>query len=226
MNEPVQIMVLPGDPPQGPPRILFDDGAVWREMGPMPATQAELHQELGKFLSGVMQRVGSDPPQPVSPQGLGFRNLFIKHFHSLLATELRDVLTRAAGTVTLEVGPRPCLNVFFRSGAEWIPWELLHDGTNYLGTTFAITRLPIIKEPTELRLPHSRQVKSVYSLLAKNVLKEAAALHQWHSTFENFAIAPQWLCRFPANGDANYPSLNQIEDAKNATSYISPAMVV
>lgn len=217
MSETLHIIVLPTTVTDGPPQVLFDDGGIWRETIPPPVTapQTKLRQDIESFLSGVMKQVGQIPPPPVSPQGVAFRNHFANLLQALLPREVRDAMKHLADEADRAGGPRPQLNVFFRAGTEWIPWELLHDGRNYLGLRFAIARLPIVAQATEVRPPRDRQVRKVYSLLAKDVL-EAPLLAEWESTFTAYATSPNWECRFPANGGANYPTLGQLDEARDA----------
>lgn len=217
MPETLQIIVLPSAVSEALPQVLLDDGGIWRDtvQVAVAATQTKLRRDIEDYLSKVMKQVGADPPQPVSPQGVGFRNQFANLLKNLLPPEVRDALKRAADQADTAAGPRPQLRIFFRTSAEWIPWELLHDGKDYLGLRFAIARLPIVREATEVRGPRARQVRRVYSLLARDVLHDAV-LDQWHSTFAPYARNAGWERRFPCNGSAGYPTLAQLDEARDA----------
>jgi len=214
MAEPLQIMVLPTTVDDGPPQVLFDDGGIWRDSAPVsiPETQTNLRLRVETFLSGVMRQVDKAPPTPSLAHSVAFRSQFADLYRKLLPPEVRDVLKAAAA----QPGPaRPNLNVYFRAGAEWIPWELLHDGNDYLGVQFAIARLPIVAQATEIRPPRANKVRKVYSLLAQHVL-DPAQTAAWESTFSGFSPAPDWENRFPFNGTGNFPTLTQLDEARDA----------
>jgi hypothetical protein len=212
MGDPLQIMVLPTAVSEGPPQVLLDDGGIWRDTVALPvfAPQTKLRADIEAYLSGVMKQVGQVPPIPVPPQGIGFRTRFASLMQNLLPPEVRAALQQA----TAVAGPRPQLNIFFRTGAEWIPWELLHDGTDFLGLRFAVARYPIVLQATQMRGARARVVKQVYSLLARDVLQDAV-LANWEGTFDGIAPSPAWQRRYP-NGAGIYPTLQQLDDARNA----------
>ncbi len=214
MPEPLQIMILPTAVDDGPPQVLFDDGGIWRDTAPVSIaeTQAKLRQRVETFLSVVMRQVGQPVPLAVLPQAAAFRSPFAELYRKLLPLEVRESLKKA---VAPPGQPRPHLNIYFRAGAEWIPWELLHDGTEYLGVQFAIARLPIVPQATEIRPPRARVVRKVYNLLARNVL-EAADAAEWETTFTGYNAAPDWENRFPFNGTGNFPTLSQLDAARDA----------
>jgi CHAT domain-containing protein len=207
-------MVLPTAVDDGPPQILFDDGGIWRDTAPVsiPETQTNLRQRVETFLSGVMRQVAQAPPAQSLANSVAFRSQFAELYRKLLPPEVRDALK----TSIAQAGPtRPNLNIYFRAGAEWIPWELLHDGTDYLGVQFAIARLPIVPQATEIRPPRARLVRKVYSLLAQHVLDQAQTT-DWESTFTGYNPAPAWESRFPFNGTGNFPTLTQLDEARDA----------
>lgn len=214
MPEALQIMVLANLVDEGPPQILFDDGGIWRETAPVSIaeTQSQLRQRVETFLSRVMQQVGQNPPVASPAHAVAFRSQFADLYRKLLPPEVREALKSAAAQTA---GARPILNVYFRAGAEWIPWELLHDGNEYLGVQFAIARLPIVPQATEIRPPRSRVVRKVYSLLANNVF-DAAETTDWESTFSGYAAPANWQTRFPNNGSGNFPTLSQLDEARDA----------
>ena len=145
----------------------------------------------------------------------GFRAPFKDLFHQLLPKEVRDELKRAVSAAQPDIPPS--LKIFLTPGAEWIPWELLHDGVGFLGLRFAVARLPIVRAATEVRGPRARSVRNVCSLLAKDVL-QGQVLDAWHTTFAGYSNAnPEWKeRRFPDGNGSGYPTLNQFDDARNA----------
>lgn len=218
MPDTLQIMVLPTTVAEGLPQVFFDDCGIWRETSSLPLlplAQNALRQEIEAFLSNVMKQVGQTPPTPFPAGAMAFRNPFTVLLRTLLPLEVRNAMKRSADEAEQAQSTRPQLNIFFRGSTEWIPWELLHDGTNYVGVRYAVSRLPIMLQATQIRPPRDQVVRKVYNLLAKDILQDPD-LADWQSTFAPYAQNPDWECRFPANSAANYPTLAQLDDAKGA----------
>lgn len=212
MPEALHIMVLP-TAVDAPPQVLFDDSGIWRDTSRLVFdSQTKIMQRIQQRLATVMTQVARvSQPAPIDANAPGFRSLFADLYRELLPPEVRDALRTAIQSAP--AGAAPQLNVYFRPGAEWVPWELLHDGEGFLGVRFAISRLPIVPEATEIRPPRNRTVSKVYSLLGKDVLDDPAP---WASTFAGFANHPGWELRFPADGQQNYPLLTQLDEARDA----------
>ena len=210
MSDPVQIMVLPAPVNDGLPQILFDDGGIWRDAARsvIPDTESNIRKKVENFLTPIMEQIGDGIAPQTPPSGPGFRSRFGELFRDILPVEVRDALQRAAGSGVAAAQ----LNVFFRGATEWIPWELMHDGKQYLGVRFAISRLPIVAQATGVRPPRNRTVRKVYNILANHVLQDAA-LTNWQATFSSYAKTPTWEYRFPANGGGNYPTVSQLDEA-------------
>jgi len=218
MADILQIMVLPTTVAEGLPQVFFDDCGIWRETSstPLPVAQTALRQGVETFLSEAMGQVGQTPPTPFPAGSPAFRNRFANLLKTLLAPEVRDALKRSADQAAQINSVRPQLNIFFRGATEWIPWELLHDGTDYLGLRFTVARLPIVTQATQVHPPRNNVVHKVYNLLARGIL-QGQDLTDWQSTFVPYDPAAAGLeCRFPADGADNYPALAQIDEAKGA----------
>jgi len=115
----------------------------------------------------------------------------------------------------LAAGKIPALDIYFQGTAEWIPWELLHDGKGYLGLRFAVARHPIVQERMDLGVPRNRPVKKVCSYLGKEVLQDGV-LDGWKGTFAGFSATAGWEKRFPPADGAEFPSLDQLDQALDA----------
>ena len=216
----VQLMVLPPVLAGGPPQLFLDSGGIWRDATPLgvaaAAAYTDMRQSIEHHLAKLMARVGAIPAEKIDPRkNLGFNTPFRNLFSELLPPEVRDELNNAAEAAAPPADP-PLLNIFLGAGTDWIPWELLHDGKSFLGLRFAIARLPIVRQATEVRGPRARVVNSVYNLLARDVLSNGN-IGDWEKTFEAYGKTPTWQHRFPTkNGDENYPTLNQLDEAKQA----------
>jgi hypothetical protein len=214
MPDSLQIMVLPTTVDGAPPQVLFDDGGIWRDTTQVLFDpQTKTMQKIQQTIARAMDHVGRQPnPGAVDANAPGFRAPFADLYKELLPPEVREVLKKAKHAVA---GATPQLNVYFRTGAEWVPWELLHDGDGFLGVRFAIARLPIVPQATEIRPPRERIVNKVYSLLGKDVL-DGPVMQNWEATFDGFTNKQEWISRFPSNGGADYPMVTQLDEARGA----------
>jgi len=216
----IQIMVLPPPVEDLLPQIYLDDDGIWRDATASQAvvvnTQSKMKKDIEAHLDPLMRRVGATPPQPVQPESIGFRDPFKTMFQDLLPIDVRQALSAAATAADAKPAePRPLLKIFLTPGADWIPWELLYDGKGFLGLRFAITRLPILKQATEVRGDRARQVRSVYSLLANNILQDGI-FADWEGTFTQFARPANWERRFPAAAGQAFPTTTQLDEARDA----------
>jgi hypothetical protein len=217
----VQIMLQPPAGGDGPPLVFLEDGGIWRDMSvPQTAvvTQTEIKTDLEQHLAQLMRKVGGNPPALVPPDGPGFKVKFKVSYDRLLPTEVGEALRKVADQADVAGGPRPLLQIFLKPGLEWIPWELLHDGKDFIGLRFAVSRLPILREPLDLGNERQRHVSSVFSLLARDVLADGV-LADWKTTFDHFGMNGEWEHRFPS-GEDDYPSVNQLESASSTADII------
>lgn len=208
MMSPLQIMVLPPTVAEALPQILIEQDGVWRETvgAPIAKPPSKLRTETEAYLTNIMSQVGGNPPIPVRPNDFQFKNHFQKLTQNLLPPDVIKLLkSKAPGTATL--------NIFMRQGTEWIPWELLHDGGDFLGLKFFVTRLPVIPQTLNVSEPRACSVKRVHSLLARHVLDEDA-FAEWQATFSPYAAAEGWEHRYPSNGGGSYPNLNAFGEAR------------
>lgn len=212
----VQIMLLPPSAGDGLPQVFLEDGGMWRDMSVPQTTvvsQTEVKTDLEQHLANLMRKVGDNPPALVLPDGPGFKAKFRVRYDQLLPQEVGETLKKAADEADAAGGSRPLLQIFLKPGLEWIPWELLHDGKGFVGLRFAVSRLPIMREPVDLHTARHRRVDSVFNLLARNVLSNAV-LADWHTTFSGFGMNGAWEHRFPSAANANdYPSVVQLDTA-------------
>ena len=206
MSSEVQLIQLSGSPTQ---LLLYDDG-IWRDITP-PAT-ATTPQDVAAIknhLSRVMTDLNANPAS-VNPAALGFRAPFVQLYRELIPTEVDRLLVRVANAAP--PGEPPRLKIFGR-GADWIPWELLHDGTGFLGTRFVVARLPIMPHNTGVPGDKVRPVSSVHNLLGQQALPDPL-LAAWKSTFDAVPAGVQRT--YPDENGANYPTLQELDSARQA----------
>ena len=122
-REVVQVMVLPPVVPDGLPQIfLFEDG-IWRDVTAPQVTEnlTTMRTRIEQHLSTLMANVGRNPPVPVPPHGAGFKMPFRTLYQTLLPIDVRNELKRAADAAQAAGGPKPLVQSFLSSTAEWIP---------------------------------------------------------------------------------------------------------
>jgi len=210
-----QIMLLPPTVADGPPQVLMDDGGIWRDMA-LPqgdvAGQSEMRRKIELHLKTAMDLV--DSGVPVLPDAAGFKTQLRALYQELLPIEVREELKKLADSA--QAGDPPLLKLFLTPGAEWIPWELLHDGTKFLGLRFMIARLPIVRQATEVKGPRTRKVESVFSLLGKDILQNPVFV-EWEKIFSGFSPLSTWERRYPPSSNgAGYPTLDRLDEARGA----------
>ena len=200
----LSLMVVPnGAFPDAMPSILVDHGGVWRDMSSTGQRMSDVIGTLNQFLEGLSQLIGT---HDLPAEHVMITNTFNQVFDLIVPQKVRDLFAetlQAAGQET------PLLRIHTQSSNEWIPWEVLRDGTDLLGFRFKIARLPIVPHilPATNNQPH--QVRKVSNFLGQDVL-DPAQRQQWESTFSGL-INPAVEQLFPAQGDTvNYPDLQLV----------------
>jgi CHAT domain-containing protein len=206
----VEVIVLPPTSADARPQMLLSAAGIWRDVTPRAGdafSAADFRSRVETLLSTAMQQVSIG--KKVNPKSTGFVSTFVPLYEELMPIEVRDALeTLVEGEQT------PLLKIYLHPSAEWIPWELLHDGTNYLGLRMRIVRLPIMSQLARIAGDKVRSVKSVHNLLGKDVLG-AVIRHQWENTFTAFGNGNGWETRHPAVGEA-FASLDELTGAAAA----------
>lgn len=210
----VSLMVVPSGANDGFPQILMESRGVWRETRPSvnslsTVSAIDTSRELTRFLRTVMAQVGAGqfPNQSV------MSNTFQTYYNDIVPADVQAALDNAV--VAAAPGDVPLLRINLHPSTEWIPWELLHDGVNYLGLRFRIARLPIVKGGPDLSTNGPRTVSLIHSLLGEHVLDAQARL-QWDGTFQGLHGNGVTECRFPASVAAIYPDLDTFNSARDA----------
>jgi CHAT domain-containing protein len=217
MSATIQIMVLPSAASDKRPQILLNDGGAWREMRPAynddPNTTADslrsaAERELNQAMAQVETNGAYDPTTAA----------FTATFKSLYNLLVPEGVQEALRDLTITAADPPTLRIFLHPFGEWIPWELLHDGTNFLGLRFPISRIPILRQPNKARGTQQRHVTSVFSLLG-NAVFDNGGQTEWAATFELGATP---VTQLPSgNGPAPmFPSVDDLETAAKEADVI------
>jgi hypothetical protein len=162
------------------------------------------------LLSEMARQMFSQPNLSWARLRLSMRD----HTRSLLPDGLRLVLQQASAAAQA-AGETPRLHVHQPAATEWIPWEILEDGGDFLGLQFAIARLPIMPSGPTFDPSEPRRVQRIYSLLGENAFDPGAAGQltlDWNDTFHGLPGSVQEL-RYPAPGAGGFPSVDQFLDA-------------
>jgi hypothetical protein len=205
MGATVELMVLAGGPGNRP-RYLLEDGGVWRDPDPEyrdpHLSRDQLSQGIERLLAEVMREVGRQVPvDPLSPTIIGQLKAL---YERVLPRQVREALHAAAAAAAS--GDPPLLRLHLATG-EWVPWELLHDGTDFLGLRFLIARLPTLRQENPARGALQRQVAAIHNLLGNEVLDDGARA-DWAQTFAAVHQGPS-LTAYP-NGNGVFPTLDQV----------------
>src|ERR1019366_5118195 len=192
------------------PQILLDSDGIWRDVTPRAGdafSASGLRTRVESLLSTAMQPVSIGAA--VNPMSYTFVNTFKSLYEELMPIEVRDALDKVF------IGElMPLLKIHLHPSAEWIPWEMLHDGTNYLGLRMRVVRLPIMSQAATVWDGMPRKVISVHNLLGNHVLS-AAIEQQWEQTFDGLGNGNGWETRHPTAGQT-FASLDELNRAAAA----------
>jgi hypothetical protein len=161
------------------PSIYVRHDGVWREPPPLTPTSGidggQLRDRLDGVLKAVMDAGGGLPPEV---KGLGF-----SLYESLVPDSIRRHLYRVADDA--EPGKPPLLQIHVHRSYDWIPWELLYDGRDFLGLRFQIARLPIVAKPPDMSDRTKHPLRRVRSILGADVLPDPpdGEFDRWRKTF-------------------------------------------
>ncbi|MER5474937.1 CHAT domain-containing protein [Streptomyces sp. NPDC002685] len=215
MNHVVEIMVLPSnvDSDQTLAQFYILQHESWHDVpfSQLPTIGLEklrpaLEALLGQI--GERLRVGS----AVGAEGR-LRTRGEGYWNNLLPPRIRSALTRA-----LEQGDGPPqLLLHTHQALEWIPWELLHDGREWLGVSCQISRLPmVVGGPAGNGAPH--QVQHAHSFLGSEVFDDVDCdeYRQWSSTFNCLGAAGGTVHLLPKDGLEEFPTIDNLEEMQEA----------
>ncbi len=145
------------------------------------------------------------------------RAAFKQHYKVIVPAGVQQVLSEALSEATTD--DPPLLRLHIHPATEWIPWELLHDGTDFLGLNFQISRLPILSNSPDLSSTCPHPIQQVYSFLGKHVFDDqhAAVLKDaWMDTFKDLLPAAVKITHHPEDGAAN-PAFANVETVIEAS---------
>lgn len=211
MAKRVSLMVLPNTPSDAPPQLLLDQNGIWVDM--MPDDQGnnavdiqETKKEIDVYFQQIMAEVEMQPA--LTADNAALKGTFATYYKKLVTTKVREALFNVSqsAAATNEI---PELLVHTHTFLEWIPWEMFHDGKDFLGLRFRIARLPIMRQVPDVSAK-TIAVQHVYNLLANNFLDPAQEA-VWKDTFNGI---------LPAGSEKTFPppfpNIDDIVNAKDA----------
>ncbi|MFC1878608.1 CHAT domain-containing protein [Chloroflexota bacterium] len=212
MSQQVSIMVLPTGSAEALPQVLLEQAGVWRDMSPPLVTRALgsvtlIRRGIDALLTEIMQQMrgGALPAFAV------LKATFRRQYNMIVPPGIQQAFQHALDDAA--PGEAPLLNIHIHTSTEWIPWEILHDGTDFLGLRFRIARLPITPTGPKLDSSAPRIVDRITTLLAQNVFDAPVSdqlIQSWKGTFDGFLPAAVQSVNFPSlNGaGSNYPNVD------------------
>lgn len=213
----VSLMIVPNGTPDTLPQFLMYQSGAWRDMSPPVSNQlvsiSTVKDNIDADLSSLM-----DTLQPgVPPAYAGLKARFRDYSKLLIPDKVQKMLADIIAGVPAGEDP-PVLRIHVHPQTEWIPFEMLHDGTDFLGMRYQIARLPIVPNGPDIsssKDPHP--VQKIYNLLGENVL-DLLQQQSWTTTFENLLSPLTQESRYPSSNGItpNFPNVDQIIEAKDA----------
>jgi hypothetical protein len=117
---------------------------------------------------------------------------------------LGDALAANAGTSA------PLLRIHLDSDFDIIPWELLHDGNDFLGLRYRIARVPMVGGGPAAPNGTPRKIRRIVTALGKDVLDDPLR-KKWQQTFDGIVPKKFDVWRRPQEDD--WPSLLALSTA-------------
>ena len=208
MARDIDLIVLPPRVAEDPPRFLLAADGVWRDLG-----SATKREDLSKLQTRIDEQLRSDMEalDPAVGEQVAEGNYFSLLYEPLVPESLQALLK--ASQPDHAGDPPPILRIHIDPSLDWIPWEVAHDGDEYLGLRFRIARLPIVtlgheSQPAKDPWP----VDHIYSFLGEFVLDDGLLPH-WQATFPLNGAALVSEKRFPDDVAQRFPRVRDVEEA-------------
>jgi CHAT domain len=205
----IAIMVQPGLSDRLVPRLLLEQGGLWRECDEPIAhvSPTVARNQLANAMRLALSPDAAGVTQPIK----GLSGKCAALYQCVVGDDLRRVLK----DVSSRDDP-PVLRIHISEGYEWIPWEVMYDG-DFLGLGFRITRLPITRTPPDRPPGGVHPVQRVQSLLGRGVTNTAEEFKNWHETFVGLLPPTVAATLLPEQeNDGGWPQRNNIMEQLDA----------
>ena len=188
------LMLLPATDPPGSIEVLHLEGGRWRPQA-IPLTGVTPEQALLQVES-MLQQVAKELDDPIPEGYLDIMQAKLNAlFQAVVPKELGDKL--AADAEQSPENDPPVIRLHLDKAIDRYPWELMFDGTGYLGLRNRIARLPLVKTGPRPADGVARPIRDVASLLGEHVLEEEAERTSWNETFKGVVNGKVKLVRRP-----------------------------
>jgi hypothetical protein len=190
----------------GRARFIVERTGVWQDgdVGLRPEWEEVARQLFSEFTEYLENK------RPLSQMWVRakcreiFKHVVPDATKTILSKALDSTGTASTQTLTIYTDP-----VF-----DHVPWELLHDGTGYLGLRVRMARMPIVADPP-VAPPDVRRVEIIYNLLGRGVVDPPQEQDLFKEWLETFGAVPNNAYP-PAGGNPVWPTLELVEEACSA----------
>jgi hypothetical protein len=213
----VSLMIVPNGTPDAMPQFLMYQSGAWRDMSPPVNNQPVSVSTVRNNIDGDLNSLMSTLLPQVSPAYTALKARFRAYANLVVPDKVQRMLAEVIAAVPAGDDP-PVLRIHVHPQTEWIPFEMLHDGTDFLGLRYQISRLPIVPNGPDISNNDPHPVERIYSLLGENVL-DLQQQQSWTTTFDSLLSPLAQERRYPStNGVTSnpFPNVDQIMEAKDA----------
>ena len=209
----INLMILPDGDRQL--QIFLQQSSNWVDMSPPPSVNVvALRRQVDNQLQDVMRRVEKDAT--ISAK-MPLRTIGRRLYNMLVSRQLDQILQ-----AVIAAGGEGETVLCLHTRVDWIPWELMHDGHDYLGVRLPISRLPIVPTSLDMITAQPRQVQDVFNILGEHVLTNDELVTKWEDTFSPLLGVGKHEHRFPSQNGVtrHFPSLDDLALAEGQNSHI------
>jgi CHAT domain-containing protein len=211
MTATISLMVTPtrlDSNDEGPPQFYFLRGDVWHDV-PLAASTIGKPSEVKGSIEAVLNTIMS---QPGAGPGMGPLPALKAKFMQIWLKLVPERVQRELAELPRSDNDPPCVMLYVHPTLEWIPWELMHDGTDFLGLRYVIARVPLVRRGPDTSVTQ-HTVARICTFLGEHVMdnKQVAA---WEVTFDGLPPTVT-VERYPQNGTP-WPTADMVTQAAGA----------
>ena len=193
---------------------LHLEGGRWR-MQPPPTTFVTTREALAG-VEEMLERIVGELDEPAAGGYLdAMQDVMQAMFGAVIPVELARKLEAEAAASAAD--DPPVLRLHLAPKLDRFPWELMHDGTGYLGLRYRIARMPLVLGGPKPANGTPRPVTAVVSLLGENVLDKAQR-DDWQGTFDGLVNGGVTLQRHPQTDD--WPTITALKQSGADVVYL------
>jgi len=198
-------------------QYLYDDKGILHFLPSPPnaETSTKTREEILATVTDLMGKINEPGVLPIDVM-THISTVGQELFSAMLPAGLQDHLRSLT-----QLAPESKI-ILYINGPEWIPWELMHDGEEFLGVSFQIARLPVkplgegyVTYEVEIK-GRERRTERIASVLGKGALMPAQE-QAWEQSFSTMNIPDHRVVLLaPANGPKVAHLMEIFKDSNNA----------